>query len=144
VLLLVVLYGQKILKKRITFPRTGFVKYRPVGAKPWIVGAITGALGVAAAIFVLRRFSFSLNVAVASAMWGLFYAFATKLEGGAWRWVVLVVMVGGPVAISTLPLDREWLETLSFGFLGLTLFVSGGITLYLYLRHTRPSEQEAE
>ena len=34
VLLLVLIYGQKALKSRFTYPRTGFVKYRPVGAKP--------------------------------------------------------------------------------------------------------------
>jgi hypothetical protein len=76
-------------------------------------------------------------------MWGLFYAFATRLDE-AWRWVVLVVMVTGPVAISMLPLEREWLETLSAGFLGLTLLVSGLIALSLYLRRTRPPEREAE
>jgi hypothetical protein len=61
-----------------------------------------------------------------------------------WRWVVLVIMVGGPVAISKLPLDREWLETLSLAFLGLTLLVSGVIAFYLYLRRTRHPEREAE
>jgi hypothetical protein len=143
VLVSVVFYGVGVLKKRITYPRTGFVKYRDLAPKPWIVGAIGLVVGVAAYALVLRRFSFSLTVAVASAMFGLLYAFATKLDG-AYRWVVLVVMVAGPMAISTLPLDRLWLETLSIGFLGLTLFVSGGITLYLYLRRTRPSQQEAE
>lgn len=143
VLLLVVVYGQKALKKRITYPRTGFVKYRSSRAKSWIAGVIGGVVGVSAAIFLLRHFTFSGTVAVGSAMWGLFYAFATRLDE-AYRWVVLVVMVAGPVAISTLPLHRQWLDMLPMEFLGLTLFVSGGITLCLYLRRTRPPEQEAE
>jgi hypothetical protein len=142
-LLLVVFYGVGALKKRITYPRTGFVKYRDLAPKPWIVGAIGLVVGIAAYTLVLRRFPFSLTLAVASALFGLLYALGTRLDA-AWRWLVLLVIVVGPVAISTLPLDREWLETLSIGFLGLTLFVDGGITLYLYVRRTRPPEQEAE
>jgi len=141
----VVLYGVRALKKRITYPRTGFVKYRPTGAKPWIVLVIASVLVSAADVYVSRRLTppETVMTALASTLWGLFYAFATRLDR-AYRWVVLVVMVAGPVAISRLPLDREWLETLPMGFLGLALFVSGGITLYLYLRRTRPAEQEAE
>ncbi len=144
----VVLCGVRVLKKRITYPRTGFVKYRGLAGKPWVTGAIAGAIAIPVAIsfaFLWRHFRFSetVVVAVVSAMWGLLYAFATRLDR-AYRWVVLGVMVAGPVAISTLPLDHEWLGALHNGFMGLTLFVSGVITLYLYLRRTRPAEQEAE
>jgi hypothetical protein len=146
VLVSVVLYGRKVLKERITYRRTGFVKYRGLEGKPWVVRVIAGALAIPATIFSVflwRHFTFSVMVALISSMWGFLYAFATKLDG-AYRWVVLVVMVAGPVAISTLPLDRLWLETLPLGFLGLTFFVSGVITLYLYLRRTRLLEEAAE
>jgi prepilin signal peptidase PulO-like enzyme (type II secretory pathway) len=118
------------------------VKYQDLAPKPWIAGAIAGALGFALSIFALARSSFSLTVAVASAMFGLLYALGTRLDAG-WRWIVLLMIVVGLVAISALPLDREWLGALSIGFLGLILFVDGGITLYLYLHRTRPQEQEA-
>jgi hypothetical protein len=142
----VVLCGVRVLKKRITYPRTGFVKYRGLAGKPWVVSAIAGAIAIPVTIysvFLWRHLPFSVMVAVESSMWGLLYAFATKLDR-AYRWIALVVMVAGPVAISTLPLDHEWLGGLHVGFLGLTLFVSGVITLYLYLRRTQPAEQEAE
>jgi hypothetical protein len=144
----VVFYGVRILKKRITYPRTGFVKYRGLAGKPWITGAIAGAIAIATAIFfwfLSRRFHFTLSVtvALASGGWGFLYALATKPDA-VWRWIVFSVILVGPVAISTLPLDRLWLDTLPIGFLGLTFLVSGGITLYLYLRRTRPPEQEAE
>jgi len=138
-----IFYSVRVLRKRITYPRTGFVKYRDLAPKPWIMGAIGLVIGIAVYTFVFRRFSFSLTVGVASAMFGLLYVLGTRLDEW-WRWVVLVVLVGGPVAISTLPLDRQWLDALSVGFMGLTLFVDGGITLYLYLRRTRPPKQEAE
>jgi hypothetical protein len=61
----------------------------------------------------------------------------------AWNWVVLVVMVVGPVAIYRLPIDRQWNRAPSIGFLGLTFFVSGAITLYLYLNRNRLPEDGA-
>jgi hypothetical protein len=142
----VVLCGVRALKERITYRRTGFVKYRGLAGKPWLIGLISAAIGVPVALLsnlLMRHSKLPVPVAVGSAMWGLLYALGTKLEE-AWRWVVLVVMVTGPPAISKLPLDREWLETLSAGFLGLTLLVSGLIALSLYLRRTRPPEREAE
>jgi len=145
-LLFVLLGGVRAPKERITYRRTGVVKYRGLAGKPWLIVLISGAIAVPLGLLsglLLRHSKFPVPVALGSAAWGLFYAFATRLEE-AWRWVVLVVMVGGPVAICTLPLDREWLETLSIGFLGLTLLVSGGIAFYLYLRRTPPPEREAE
>ncbi len=143
VLTAAIFYSVRVLKKRITYPRTGFVKYRDLAAKPWIAGAIAGAIAIAVGLFVRPRLTSSMMAAVASVMFGLLYALGTRLDEW-WRWVVLVVMVGGGVAISTLPLDREWQGALHLGFQGLTLFVSGGIALCLYLRRTRPPEQEAE
>jgi hypothetical protein len=143
---LLVFYGERLLKKRITYPRTGFVKYRGLAGKPWIAGVIAGALAIPATIFSVilwRHLTYSVMVAVESAMLALLYALATRLAE-PWRWVVLAVMIGGPVGISTLPLDHQWLGALHLGLLGLTLFVSGTIALYLYLHRTRPAEEAAE
>jgi hypothetical protein len=142
----VVFGGARALKKRITYPRTGFVKYRGLAGKPWVTGMIAGALSIPATIlyaFLWRRFKFSVPVALDSAAWGLMYAFVTGMDG-AWRWVLLAVMVVGPVVISMLPVGREWLDAPWVGFLGLTYFVSGMIALSLYLRRTRPPDPEAE
>ena len=138
--------GTRALKKRITYPRTGFVKYQGLAGKPWLLGMIAAACAIPAAIFfyfVLRHSRYSVTAAVESAMLGLLYALVTRLEE-AWRWVVLAAIVFGPVAISMLPLDRASIQGLPMAFIGLTLFVSGVIALTLYLRRTRPAEREAE
>jgi hypothetical protein len=142
----VVLFGVRALKKRITYPRTGFVKYRGLAGKPWLLVLITGAIAMPMGILfnlLLRHSRYSVNAALISVMWGLLYAFATKLDE-AWRWVVLAVIVSGPVVISELPLDPLWLDMLPFGFLGLIFLVSGGIALCLYLRRSQPPKKEAE
>jgi positive regulator of sigma E activity len=143
---LVVRYGRGILKKRITYPRTGFVKYRGLAGKPWLASLLACAIATPSTILsylLFRHSSASVIVAVIAAGFGFLYVLGSRLDA-AWRWVVLVVMVVGPVAISTLALDREWQHALSIGFLGLTYFVSGVIAFCLYLRRTRPAEQEAE
>jgi hypothetical protein len=142
----IVLFGMWTLKSRITFPRTGYVKYRGL-SKPWVGAAIAAVIAVPMTMFTsfLSRHSSSsasLPVAVGSAGFALVYAFATRMEA-AWNWVVLVVMVAGPVAISKLPIDRQWGQGPSLGFLGLTFLVSGAITLYLYLHRTRPPDEGA-
>jgi hypothetical protein len=145
-LFFVVWFGVKALKERITYRRTGFVKYRGLAGKPWLTALIAGAIGAPIAILfnlLLRHSRYSVKAALISVTWGLLYAFATKLDE-PWRWVVLAVMVSGPVVISELPLDPLWLDTLPVGFLGLIFFVSGGIALCLYLRRSLPPKQEAE
>jgi hypothetical protein len=143
----VVLFGVRALKERITYRRTGFVKYRGPAGKRLTAGLIAGAIGMPAALllvfYLVLHSGYSAAAAVRSAMWGLLYAFGTRL-GEAWRWVVLAVILLGPVAISMLPLDRASAQGLPTAFMGLTLLVSGGIAFYLYLRRTRRPEQEAE
>jgi len=143
---LLAVYGQRVLRERITYPRTGFVKYRGLTGRPWLAGTLAAAAAGPATILyarLLRRSSASMIVAVAVASCAFLYAFGSRM-GAAWRWIALVVMVGGPVAISTLQADHAWEQALSIGFLGLTYFVSGLIAFSLYLRRTRPPEQEAE
>lgn len=141
----VVMFGVRALKNRITYPRTGFVKYRGLAGKAWLTGLIACAISVSVAILVAHlwhHLRFSAWVALYSAGWGLLYALLTRMEGG-WRWVLLAAMVVGPVAISTLPLDGYWLEDLPVAWIGLTYFVSGVIALCLYLRRTQPAEEGA-
>jgi hypothetical protein len=142
----VVLCGKRVLKKRITYPRTGYVKYRGLAGKPWLAGLIAASTAMPAALLfylLLRHTRYSVTAAVLSVILGLLYALGTRLDE-AWRWVVLAVIILGPVAISMLPLDRGSLQGLPTAFIGLTYFVSGVITLTLYLRRTRSAEQEAK
>jgi hypothetical protein len=122
------------------------VRYRGLAGKPWLAGLIaasTAIPGILLFYLLLRHTRYSLTAALLSVILGLMYAFGTRLDE-AWRWVVLAVIVLGPVAISMLPLDRASVEGLPTAFIGLTYFVSGVIAFSLYLRRTRPAEQEAE
>jgi hypothetical protein len=142
------LYGYKALKKRITYPRTGYVKYRRAGKRVRrIAGMLTGLATGFATNFVLRPFaSQSYETALmvwTSVGWGLLYIFVTRMDE-AWRWVVLVALIVAPPVVATLPLGRLWLHTLPFVLQGLIFFVSGAIALALYLRRNPVPEQVAE
>jgi hypothetical protein len=142
----IVLYGPKVLKKRITYPRTGYVKYRSTRTRGWI-GGLAGAAATIATVLVLRRLaphSFEvLGMAILSAMWGLFYAFGTRMDEG-WRWVMLLALIVVPPVVKTLPMGRLWSGKLPFVLQGLIFFLSGVITLALYLRWNPVPEQGAE
>ena len=134
------LYGHKALKKRLTYPRTGYVKYRQTRARVLASLFVAGAVAVAVAlttVFALRRLaphsSEIVGAAVGSAVWGLFYVFLTRMDA-PWRWVVLVVLIVSPPVIAARPLGRLWLGNLPVVLVGMIYFVSGTITLALYLR----------
>lgn len=152
------LYSIVALRKRITFPRTGYVKYRRGGIKAFFLGLAAGA--AFAALFgavllvhhVLPHFaphSFEGGAPVwTSGCWALFFAFCyaqmTRMDA-AWRWITLVAMIVLPPAlVSAFPLSRAWADALAFGLTGSILIVSGAITLTLYLRRNPVPEQVAE
>ena len=149
-IVLVALYGHKALKKRLTYPRTGYVKYRQTGTKAVarLVMAFTAAVAIAiVTVSVLSRLepqsSSLMGPALVSAASGLFYVFVTRMDAG-WRWVVLVVMIVVPSVVATLPLGRLWLGNSPIVLIGMIYFVSGAITLTLYLRQNPVPEQVAE
>jgi hypothetical protein len=139
-------YGQKSLRKRITYPRTGYVKYREVGTRVWRGWLTAGGIAVAC-VYIFRHtkphFFEIAAVALASAAWGLIYALVTRLEA-PWRWIVLAALIVAPQVVATLPLGQLWSDKLPFMLQGLILFVSGAITLALYLRRNPVPEQVGE
>jgi len=58
----------------------------------------------------------------------------------SWKWPLLVLIVLGPVGIDLIGPGNFNLIML---FLGLVWLISGGVTLYLCLRHIRPPALEA-
>ncbi len=143
---LVIHYGKKALKKHITYPRTGYVKYRQTPKGVWriVAGVLTAVVVALAVVFVSKGFaipSFKMVViALTSAIWGVMYALMTRLDA-AWRWVVLLALVAGPLAVTMLPLTPLWRDYLPFVLQGLIVMVSGAIGLALYL-HRNPLPQE--
>ena len=158
---LLIRYGTKAVKARITYPRTGFVEYR----RPWHTRAIAAALGALVAVGLgvglSRHWDMpllpSLTGLVFAAAYGYHFAMAVR-----WKWVIVGAMAVASLAIAYLPADvlralgsespaahpfRAKLlgaVLLTFVAYGAMLLISGGISLWLYLRHTPAPAQESQ
>jgi hypothetical protein len=153
--------GIQAVKKRITYPRTGFVEYR----KQWHTSAISAASSAAVAVglaFVFRR---HWDISALASMTGLAFAasysyhFARAVR---WKWVFAGVIAAASFVIALLPADvlgalgggspaaRPDLARLGGTMLlsllvwGTMLLISGGLSLWLYLRHTQAPVQEGQ
>ena len=148
--------GPKAIKKRITYPRTGFVQYRARDTRwrPAILGAVAGAAVSVGLFIALRR---HWNLTTPAAFIGLLFA-ASYAHGFArtvrWKWAVAGVVALGSVVIAVLPADVvgalaghspvRGAFLLTFVLYGAALLISGGISFWLYLRHTQPPAPEAQ
>lgn len=146
-------WGGKAIKQRITWPRTGYVAYRR-GRRYWlqrmlisIIGAIA-AVGVTWLLAVARRHgALGYPRTLYLGFWVVLYAYWVYRMGGEnrWKWAVLLFMALGLLAIALLvPGDLSQLFWPVMLFLGLVWLISGGGTLYSYIRHTQPPAPETE
>ncbi|SPF33021.1 membrane hypothetical protein [Candidatus Sulfopaludibacter sp. SbA4] len=160
----VIHYGNKAIKQRITYSRTGFVEYRKRDTvwRPMILGALFAIL-----------FSFVLKEALrphrdlktlAAVVIGLLFtgSYAYSIARTVrWKWMVVPVLALGFLTIALLPADLVeavanhsrasgmppallGICLLSFLFYGAVLLVSGAISFSLYLRHNQPPAEEAQ
>jgi len=154
----------KVIKKHVTWPRTGYVVYRT--RRNWVVLVLTAivsaiiAVGLGyltrsahpghtepAAIPNAGRNWISITGMWTAAMYVGAYAWFTYLWGRnhRWKWLVLVFMVLGLVLIALFaPVDFAALPRPMFLFVGLLWIASGAGTLYSYVRHTQLPEQPQE
>jgi branched-subunit amino acid transport protein len=163
VLLAVIHYGTKAIKTHVTYPRTGFVEYRR--RYRWLTAVVTAALtalAIPVLIFATRR---HWDVTALPSVFGLVLAagFTWRIAGAVrWKLAVGVAMVAASLAIALLPpsylaglADDSWtihpVRTKLVGGFLLTLIVygglwliSGGISFWLYLRHTQEPAQESQ
>lgn len=161
VMLAAIHYGTKAIKTHITYPRTGFVEYRR--RYRWLGVVVTGALTaltIPVLIFAARR---HWDVTALPSLFGLVLAAGTTYRFARtvrWKLVVVVTMTAASLAIALLPpsyfgalADDSWtthpVRTKLVGGFLLTLIVygalwliSGGISFWLYLRHTQGPAQE--
>jgi hypothetical protein len=159
----VIKYGSEAIKKRITYPRTGFVEYRKRDTIwiPLIMGAV-GAAAIAVLLAVANRAHWEL-VAPASLI-GLLFA-ATYARGIArtvhWKWIVAIAMAIASVWMALVPPERigaiiahSWTARLfpptaigafliNLALYGALLLVSGGVSFALYLRRAPAPGEEA-
>jgi ABC-type xylose transport system permease subunit len=147
-------YGTKAVKEHITYPRTGFVEYRKrdrVG--PTILAVVAAPASLTLIMLAVRR---HWDLTTGASLVGLLsaasyaYHFAREVR---WKWAVASAMALGSILIAILPGDLigslnglSWLALClpSFMLWGPLLLISGGISFWLYLRHTRPPAPEGE
>jgi hypothetical protein len=159
VILTVIDRGTKVIKKRVTYPRTGFVEYRG-GARGKIIPMVSAALlaPVFLFLFIQRRVNAAALLGIAFAI-AYTYGMARAVR---WKWLVAAVLAAGTLAIASLPTGLlTWfahdtaagpkLVPDQFGiwmeqelFIGATMLFSGAITLYQYLSRTQAPDQGAE
>jgi hypothetical protein len=152
-------YGSKAIKEHITYPRTGYVEYRTRAHwGPAIAGAVVAVLLVPLLVYA-RRAHWDMTASVS--LFGLLMAagYARGVAGWAarWKWAIVWLLAAGSLAIPALPVGAlashfittvlpEKLEAaflLLFLFYGALLMASGGISLWLYIRHTQAAPREA-
>jgi hypothetical protein len=159
-LMFLIHFGTKALKTHITYPRTGFVEYR----KQWHTSAIAAALGALAAAGLAVAFRRHWDISILASLTGLAlaavcgYHFAMAVP---WKWVTIGAMAAASFVIAFLPADvlgalgsespahpdrAKLLGTilLSLMVYGTMLLISGGLSFWLYLRHTQPPAQEGQ
>ena len=145
-------YGSKAIKEHVTYPRTGFVEYRKSGRIWTMLAAGVVAALVAAALVIARRHRWDMTVAVAFLGLLLAGGYAWGIARAVpWKWVVACLIAAGSLAIPFIPpdlmkaLDKPSVSPellVLFLLYGLLLFVSGAISLWLYLRRTQPPIRE--
>lgn len=147
----IIKYGSEAIKRRITYPRTGFVEYRKRDSvwRPMLLSAPIAAL-VAAGVAVAARRHWEMT-----APWALYglafsavyaYRFARSVR---WKWAVAGIMACGALVIAFLPTDHIGGPLIgafaaSMTLFGAALLVSGGLSLRLYVRHTQPPSPEGQ
>jgi len=153
-----ILWVPKAIKKRITWPRTGYVVLHTDGAFPsgparkslWAIMGVTAVIAAGLAVLVgLDRghdwisLMWMGNVVVFVAGYGYWTWFLER--GRLWRWVVLLLMVLGVLAIGLISpgnfVGMRWVMLL---FVGLAWLGSGVASLCLYIRHNHLPAPEAE
>jgi hypothetical protein len=145
-----ILWITKAIKKRITWPRTGYVAFRRGGKSSWkaIVFATVGAAGsVCLMELAWRHGAMSLATAVYLAILvGAYAIFIYRFSREhPWKWLVVIFMALGlfvmTLIVPSILMESWWFPML---FFGLVWLASGGLTLYFYIRHTQPPAPEAE
>jgi uncharacterized membrane protein YhaH (DUF805 family) len=145
---------RRVIKKHITWPRTGYAAFPRDGKSWWIamlavfLVAIVLGLGLAFLTgFARRHHAMSLPGIVMLASFVVVYGFWIFRMGREypWKWLVLLLMALGLLAIG-LPVRGDYFQV---GrqvalFVGLAWLGSGAGTLYSYIRHTQPPASEAE
>jgi hypothetical protein len=162
-------YGtRRAIKKRITWPRTGYAAY-PRGGKSWWVTAVVSrliALIIVIGLVLLIRFArkhqamgmghlswnlspktWNLRVVLLIVVSVTTYAISISRIGGGywWKWLVLLFMILGVITLAlTVPEDFGHWERPPVLFVAFLWLGSGAATLYAYIRQTKAANPEVK
>jgi hypothetical protein len=162
-LVLVIHYGTKAIKTHITYPRTGFIEYRRRYRR--LTAIIAGALGALVAVGLIIASRRHWDITTPASLIGLVFAasYAYHIARPVrWKWVVVWAIALGSLVIAFLPADvlgalandssaahpvgakLTGTILLSLMIYGTMLLVSGGISFWLYVRHTQAAVREGQ
>ncbi len=138
----------KILKQRITFPRTGYVEWKPQSGVAKMAIASLGAGVAAAFVFLIRSAKVQGYMDLLPTGCALLLALLF-LASAVWHKLPHHLWISGLSLVLAFIIIRNHMD-LSSSFillwlsLGVCLIVSGGLRLRAYLHHNpRPQEDEA-
>jgi hypothetical protein len=139
-------FGSKAFKKRVTYPRTGFVSYPPAQRRRTMTVAFFTGMAVSAALgfLVVRK---HLQTVQPALLMGACMTLSYGVLGRPilpWKWAILALMAAGAVGLVFLPGGLRTQASVGLAFYGAMYLVAGLITLALYLRHSQPAGEVAE
>jgi hypothetical protein len=143
---LILKFGSKAIKERVTYPRTGFVEYRKRETVwlPMIFAAgLAGLMTVAFCIAVQSQW----NLTAILPLLGLVFAvgYYRLARTARWKWIIASAMAAASILIAVNPGDligspaNYTLGTfcITMAICGAIYLLSGGISLCLYIRRTQ-------
>ena len=156
-------YGNKAIKERITYPRTGYVEYRRWD-KLWLpmtFGVVTGALTAVGMVLAIHWHWVTGPAFLAGLLVvGTYSYYVARTD--PWKWIVTTLLALAAFAAALLPSHLlgvfagstssrrlAWDHCigallLSCLLYGVIFLISGGVSLWLYLRHTQPPVTEPQ
>jgi hypothetical protein len=140
-------WGGKMIKKHVTYPRTGYVAYRrPTRTRSAVyfgMGAVVAAV-VAATLVRFAAKRPDVMPLVGSMVNVVIYAAVVSRLSREHPWKRFVVLFMALGLFTTAYVSPRVFDRWSSLFVSLTWLISGGVTLYLYIRHTQPPAPEVE
>lgn len=133
----------EMLKERLTYRRTGYVRYRDQPSRGrWVVIIGAVALGVIAIVFQ-PEWSQYMSI-YEGGLLAIILVYMGYRVGLVRLYVLATIAALAGIGAAQAGLDDLLGSTVTFGVAGLALMVSGALTLIVYLRRNPPaSEQEA-
>lgn len=132
------------LKERLTYPRTGYVAYHQPGVKyRWLTALVAIGMGMlVAALFASAPASLRWIPAISGLLIGVYWLFYGHRLGLARFYAMAVISAVLGAAITFTGLEEQKGLPLYYVAMGLVLLVSGGLTLWSYLRRTDGSSEK--